>query len=210
MQLNFDFTFLEVNTIKENKNIPSLQIIAYIQNILNEFKEIKPIILFLKRYMKINKLNSSYHGGLSSYSLFLLVYAYFKSMNISLNSLGHYLYGIFEFYSNFNFGIYSINVNLNNPYVILNELHECGMMLIDPITKLNVAKSTFKVDQIKSVFTKGVVIIRNIIYKKIMESNNYNCNNKNTFMEELFKSKNGPIMLEEMNTQIVPNQGKWI
>ena len=71
-----------------------------------------------------------------------------------------------EFYSNFNFGIFSINVNSNEPYIILNELHEYGMMIIDPITKLNVAKSTFKVDQIKSVLTKGVVIIRNVIYKK--------------------------------------------
>ena len=215
LHLNFDFTFLEVNDIKEEKNIPSLEIVSYIQNILNNYKEIKPIILFLKRYMSINRLNSSFHGGLSSYSLFLLVYAYFKYKYkyIFLNTLGKHLHNILDYYSNLNFGIYSINVNLSNPYVELNELHECGMMLIDPLTKLNVAKSTFRVDQIKSVLTKGVVIIRNIIYKKFIENNNYNCGNGNIYLEELFKSKNGTIILEEMNTQIIPNQvsiGKWM
>ena len=156
--------------------------------------------------MKINKLNSSFHGGLSSYSLFLLLYAYIKSLNISENSVGYYLYGFFEFYSNFNFGIYSINAGLNNPFNILNELHESGIMLIDPITKLNVAKSTFKVDQIKSVFMKGMIIIRNIIYQKMVDNKIYNYdNNKNLFVDELFKNRNATIILEQMSNQI-PNQ----
>ena len=197
LQLNFDFTFTEVNNVNENKNIPSLEIVSYIQKVINIYKEIKPIILFLKRFMKINKLNSSFHGGLSSYSLFLLVYAYFKSLNLPENSVGNYLYGFLEFYSNFNFGIYSIDVNSNNPFIILNELHESGILLIDPITKLNVAKSTFKVDQIKSVFMKGIVIIRNTIYKKMIENNNFNFdNNKILFLDELFKNKNGTIIHE--------------
>ena len=212
LQLNFDFTFIEVNTINEDKYIPSLEIVSYIKNSLNIYKEIKPIILFLKRYMKINKLNSSFHGGLSSYSLFLLLYAYIKSLNKCENSVGYYLYGFFEFYSNFNFGIYSINAGLNNPFTMLNELHESGIMLIDPITKLNVAKSTFKVDQIKSVLMKGMIIIRNIIYQKMLENKNFDyVRNKNIFLDELFKNRNGTIILEQMSNQI-PNQisiGQW-
>ena len=202
LQLNFDFTFIEVNNIKDNKKIPSLEIISYIKNVLNDYKEIKPILLFLKRYMKINKLNSSFHGGLSSYSTFLLLYAYIKSGILSGNTLGHYLYGFLEFYSNFNFGIYSINLNLSNPFNVLTELHDFGIMLIDPITNLNVAKSTFKVDQIKSVFTKGVVIIRNIIIQKIDENiNKYNSKSiqNKKFLEELFKDKNRTKIFESMN-----------
>jgi DNA polymerase sigma len=195
MQLNFDFTFLEVNNIKESIFIPSLEIISYIQNVINNYKEIKPILLFLKRYMKINNINSSFHGGLSSYSLFLLVYGYIKSFNISGLSVGNYLYGFLDFYSNFNFGIHSINVSFNNPFVVLNELHEAGIMLIDPITKLNVAKSTFRVDQIKSVLMKGVIIIRNIIYQKMIGNKNFNYeNSKNIFLDELFKNKNYKII----------------
>ena len=200
LELNFDFTFTEVNNLNEPIMIPSLEIVSYIKKVMSNYKEIKPLILLLKRYMKINKLNSSYTGGLSSYSLFLLVYAFFKSMICSGNNLGQYLFGFLEFYSNFNFGICSINVNLNNPFIILNELHDCGMMLIDPITNLNVAKSTYKVDQIKSVLTKGVVNIRNVIYQKINESNKNNINiNKTFFLEELFKNRNMVTIISPIN-----------
>ena len=196
-QLNFDFTFLEVNNLNENIFIPSLEIVSYIKKEIDNFKEIKPIVLFLKRYMKINRLNSSFHGGISSYSLFLLVNAFIKSMNFAENSIGQNLYGFFEFYSNFNFGIYSINVSQYNPFILLNELHESGILLIDPITKLNVAKSSFKVDQIKSALMKGMIIIRNIIYKKIIENNNNNADNdKNIFLDELFKYKIGSIIIQ--------------
>ena len=205
LQLNFDFTFQEVDINNKDLNIPSLGIISYIKTSINIYKEIKPIILILKRYMKINKLNSSFHGGLSSYSLFLLLFSYIKYMKsiiVPKNSLGFYLYGFFEFYSNFNFGIFSINPILDYPYIILAELHECGMMLIDPITSFNVAKSTFKIDQIKSVFTKGMVIIRNIIFTKYGKDV-YNSNtNKNTFLKELFKSKSGTLIFEEIIPQI--------
>ena len=195
LQLNFDFTFIEVSNINEDKYIPSLEIVSYIKKIMNNYIEIKPILLFLKRYMKINKLNSSFHGGLSSYSLFLLVYGYIKSFNISGLSVGNYLYGFLDFYSNFNFGIHSINVSFNNPFVVLNELHEAGIMLVDPITKLNVAKSTFRVDQIKSVLMKGVIIIRNIIYQKMIGNKSFNYeNSKNIFLDELFKNKNDTII----------------
>ena len=197
LQLNFDFTFLEVNNLNENIFIPSLEIVSYIKKEIDNFKEIKPIVLFLKRYMKINRLNSSFHGGISSYSLFLLVNAFIKSMNFAENSIGQNLYGFFEFYSNFNFGIYSINVSQYNPFILLNELHESGILLIDPITKLNVAKSSFKVDQIKSALMKGMIIIRNIIYKKIIENNNNNADNdKNIFLDELFKYKIGSIIIQ--------------
>jgi DNA polymerase sigma len=191
LQLNFDFTFTEVNNLNEAIMIPCIEIISYIKKIMSNYKEIKPLILLLKRYMKINKLNSSYTGGLSSYSLFLLVYAFVKFNFFPGNNLGQYLLGFLEFYSNFNFGIFSINVNSNNPFILLNELHECGMLVIDPITNLNVAKSTFKVDQIKSVLTKGVINIRNVINQKKVESNNNIINIKKTyFLEELFKSRN--------------------
>ena len=91
---------------------------------------------------------------------------------------------------------------MDYPYIILAELHECGMMLIDPITSFNVAKSTFKIDQIKSVFTKGMVIIRNIIFTKYGKDV-YNSNtNKNTFLKELFKSKSGTLIFEEIIPQI--------
>ena len=214
LQFNFDFTFQEVEKIDSDKKIPSLEIIPYIKNCLNVYKEIKPIMLILKRFIKINKLNLSFQGGLSSYSLFLLLYSYIKSVYIPNNSLGLYLYSFFEFYSNFNFGIYSINPKLECPFILLDELHECGMMLIDPITSLNVAKSTHKIDQIKSVLTKGMISIRNIILTNKNKDYIHNLNyNKYIFLNELFKSRNGTLIFDKLIPQfnlINPNNiGNW-
>ena len=216
LQLNFDFTFQEVESLDTPIKIPSLEIINFIKECLYIYKEIKPIILILKRYMKINKLNSSFHGGLSSYSLFLLLYSYIKSMYIPNNTIGHYLYGFFEFYSNFNFGIYLINSKFDCPFMILDELHESGMMLIDPITSLNVAKSTFRIDQIKSVLTKGMIIIRNLILANKGKDYIFNINNDGDgyiFLSELFKSRNGIMILDKIIPQIqMSNQniiGNW-
>ena len=204
--LNFDFTFQEVENMYIDIKIPSLEIIPVIKEILFIYKAIKPIILILKRFMKINILNSSFHGGLSSYSLFLLLYAYIKTMFIPNNSIGHYLYGFFEFYSNFNFGIYLINPILDCPFMILDELHESGMMLIDPITSLNVAKSTFRIDQIKSVFTKGMIILRNIFLTNNGKDYIHNLNDKEyIFLNELFKSRKKTMIFDKIIPQIHKN-----
>ena len=215
LQLNFDFTFQEVESMDTIIKIPSLEIINFIKGCLYMYKEIKPIILILKRYMKINKLNSSFHGGLSSYSLFLLLYSFIKSMYIQNNTIGHYLYGFFEFYSNFNFGIYLINSKFDCPFILLDELHESGMMLIDPITSLNVSKSTFRIDQIKSVLTKGLVIIRNIFLTNKGKNFIFNINNDNKyiFLDELFKCRNSVMILDKIMPQMQLNNqnviGKW-
>ena len=180
LQWNFDFTFQEVESMDTPIKIPSLEIINFIKDCLYMYKEIKPIILILKRYMKINKLNSSFHGGLS-----------------------------------FNFGIYLINSKFDCPFILLDELHESGMMLIDPITSLNVSKSTFRIDQIKSVLTKGMVIIRNIFLTNKGKNFIYNINNENkyVFLDELFKCKNGVMILDKIITQMQMNNqnvnGKW-
>ena len=128
-------------------------------------------------------------------------------MHIPNNTIGHYLYGFFEFYSNFNFGIYLINSTFDCPFMLLDELHESGMLLIDPITSLNVSKSTFKIDQIKSVLTKGMVIIRNIFLTNKGKNYIYNINsdNKYIFLNELFKSRNGIMILDKIIPQMKMN-----
>jgi len=179
LKLNFDFTFLEVDDINKEQIIPSQEIIHFIKNSINIYPIIKPIILVLKRYMQINKLNSSYLGGISSFSLFLLVAAYNKQIfyeNKYLeknkdfeNLIGQILYGFFMFYANFNFKINSIDLKNNVPINLLNELNENKITLIDPITGLNAAKSTFKIEQIKLAFNNAIMIINDIFFR------NYNC-----------------------------------
>ena len=196
LKLNFDFTFLEVDDIKKEQNIPSQEIIYYIKNSINIYPNIKPIILVLKRYMQKKKLNSSYHGGLSSFSLFLLVASYNKyffnenkylDKNKDINNLlGQIFYGFFMFYANFNFKINYIDLKENNPINILNEFSESKITLIDPITGLNAAKSTFKLEQIKYTFNNAIMVINDIFYKK----NYIDKNNENDIITKLLTSNN--------------------
>ena len=200
LKLNFDFTFYEVNDIKEEVSIPSQEIIKNIKKSIEIYPDIRPILLVLKRYMQITKLNSSFHGGISSYSLFLLLYAYYihfygknldkdknNDINILKPNLGKDLLGFFNFYNNFSFGIYSIDVKSNNPINLLNKMHDSCILLIDPITGLNVAKSTFQIEQIKYVFNNAIIIINNAFYEK-MNSIDNNEDNKN-ILHELFTNQ---------------------
>ena len=175
LKLNFDFTFLEVDDINKEQTIPSQEIIHYIKESIITYPIIKPIILVLKRYLQINKLNSSYQGGISSFSLFLLVASYNKQIfyeNQYLkrnknfeNLLGQILYGFFMFYSNFNFEMNSIDIKSNSPINLLNEFNENKITLIDPITGLNAAKSTFKIEHIKLAFNYAIMAINDIFFK---------------------------------------------
>ena len=146
-------------------------IVNYIKNQIQLYPEIKPIMFVLKRYMQLQKLNSSYSGGISSFSLFLLLLAYIKASRPfkPFINCGKTLFEFFECYANLNFKIYSIDVNEINPFMIMNVLHDNGMLILDPITKLNVAKSSFRVDEIKSAFTRAI----HICVKRILMNNNY-------------------------------------
>ena len=198
LKLNFDFTFLEVENIDKEQEIHSQQIINYIKDFINIYPSIKPIILVLKRYMQIKKLNSSYHGGISSFSLFLLVASYNKQIfnenkfldkNKDFESLlGQIFYGFFMFYSNFNFRIHSINLKMNNPITLLNEFNENNITIIDPITGLNAAKSTFKLDQIKFAFNNAIIVINEIFFN----SSNYfdNDNYESDIVKKLLFTNN--------------------
>ena len=212
LKLNFDFTFIEVNNIKEKQSIPSQEIIKYIKDVIKTYPSIRPILLVLKRFMQIKKLNSSFHGGISSYSLFLLLYAYnlkFEENNENYNYidyfkmyLGKELLGFFSFYSNLDFSIYSIDVKKNNPINMLDKLHGSSILLIDPITGLNVAKSTFHIEQIKYLFNDAAMTINNFCYKNM---NNLKNNEDYNILNELFYSIN-----YNYNNMFIPNESSLL
>ena len=197
LKLNFDFTFLEVDDINKEISIPSHEIIHFIKESIKAYPIIKPIILVLKRYMQIHELNSSYQGGISSFSLFLLLASYnkqifyenkyFKMIEDFENLLGQLFYGFFLFYSNFNFRINCIDLRQDNPIYLINEFNENKITIIDPITGLNAAKSTFRIEDIKSTFNNAIMAINEIFYKSI----NYIDNNKeNNILKKLFSTHN--------------------
>ena len=200
--INIDLTF----TSNENEFKRPGQIVNYINTSLKNYEEIRPLLLVIKRYFRVMKMNKSFTGGLSSYSLFLLILAFLKNNEQKMN-LGKLLYYIMEKYSFFDFKNYGINVegkdsyfydlnsqemnnveNIDNIYE--NERIE-EIKILDPFTKLNVAKSSFKLDEIKNTFNKALYFLKFESWK--LQNENFNktedYNEDFTIVKKLFSIK---------------------
>ena len=169
--INIDLTF----TSDENEFKRPGQIVNYINTSLKNYEEIRPLLLVIKRYFRVMKMNKSFTGGLSSYSLFLLILAFLKNNQQQMN-LGKYLYYIMEKYSFFDYKNFGINVEGKDCYFYeINSLEMNNMdnidniyenerieeiKILDPFTKLNVAKSSFKLSEIKNTFNKALYFLK--------------------------------------------------
>ena len=185
--IKIDLTF----TLDENEFKRPDQIVSYINKNIEEYSNIKPLLLVLKRYFRIMKMNKSFTGGLSSHSLFLLILSFLKSntlLNSSQLSLGKSLFFIFEKYSFFDYENYGIDVEgpqfyyllKNNINILYNDYENKKeeINILDPFTKINVAKSSFQVEEIKNTFNKALFFFKYEAWK--YDSNNYqNFNNIN-------------------------------
>ena len=192
-KLFFDITFFE--TENELEKIPSELMLDYIKDCTLLYPQIFDIVYIMKRFLFNTKLNKSYQGGISSYSLFLMTLAFIKSYKnnyeIPIGSLFiEYLY----FYSNFNFYNTLIQPSKENNNIFEkienNNLQKYNMNIIDPITGLNVAKSTFKIEHIQNAFRKGFDNISSSIFE--MNFNNLNENNipeHNKILDNFFSLK---------------------
>ena len=169
-KLNFDLTF----TQNEQEYLHSQQVVEYINKSLNTYPMITQLLLLLKRYFKIMKMNKSFHGGLSSYSLYLLIASFCKKFPSFIASRGKALFsflGIFSFFEFDKLGIdienpdifYSLNNSMNiNNYNSNDDINITAkeINIKDPLTKLNVAKSAFKVNEIQTTFRTAYDFLR--------------------------------------------------
>ena len=201
-KLLFDITFFEVE--KEEEKIPSELMIDYIKQSTQLYPQIFDIIYIMKKFLFNRKLNQSYQGGISSFSLFLLILSFLKfklqqkNSNTSEIYIGSLLIEFLKFYSDFNFYNSIIRPNEKDPndiYLIndsVNNFFKYNINIVDPITGLNVAKSTFKIEEIKKAFKDGFDIIIGNLYKVYNPENFMNSNkdnNNKTILEHLFYDK---------------------
>ena len=169
-KIRIDLTFSE----NEQEFQHSHEVVTYINKSLEEYPQIKPILLLLKRYFKEMNMNKNYTGGLCSYSLFLLVLSFCKC-NKQCESPTKLLYYFMENFTYFDYSNYCIDVEKENCYVLKdknesineksasdeNSSYETNyeekeeIYIVDPLTKLNVSKSSFKVDEIILTFRKA-------------------------------------------------------
>ena len=191
--VNIDISF-PVNN-KKNKNSPFNQI-EFIKNTLNEYPEANIVIRILKRALKLTDMNNSYKGGLSSYTIFLLVSSYMKHINKSnninnnkhkSNTYGHAFHNVVKYYSKFDFYTNYIDIGNKNGDIFLkrnkkynSHEYENIPIIIDPVTGLNAGKSTFRLNDVQNVFitlNEELEKLRNI-YDKSNNNKNKNNNNK--------------------------------
>ena len=199
-QIKIDLTFSQSETEYNRSSL----IVNYMNNRINNFPLIRPLLLIMKRYFKIMKMNKSYTGGLSSFSLFLLILAYgitFTNnplLSVGNNSLGKVLYLLIEKYSFFNFKKWIIDVENEKVFYPLSEnslLNEIN--ILDPFTKLNVAKSSFKVDEIKNTFYKALMFLKSEAWKYDMNKR-FNINNSYCFDFNYENSGNDFILIKKL------------
>ena len=147
VETKIDLTFNLKNT---------LTTINFYNSIFKRYPQIKPLTLLIKYLVKKNNLASVFDGGFSSHSIFIMVASNIRVLlkNKSSLNLGDLLNGFLHFFGKvFNYTNTSIDLmNKNNPYIINQELSKVPIF-IDPISKVNVSKSSFLHEQLKKLFS---------------------------------------------------------
>jgi len=136
------------------KNIKTT--VNYYNNTMKRYPQIRPLTLLIKQLVKKNKLASVFDGGFSSHSIFIMVASNIRILlkNQSLLNLGDLLNSFLHFYGKvFNYTNTTIDLmNKNDPYII-NQEYSSVPIFIDPISKINVSKSSYLHEKIKKLFS---------------------------------------------------------
>ena len=207
--LHIDISF---HNIFPNKNsiyfTPSLLIVKYIQRSIEYLPQSKNIIILIKKYLKNIGLNNYYTGGLSSFSIFLMVFSFYKYViklfgNDIVNNyyIGQFLIQFLDFYSKFNFNQYIININKEIPFIvkekiyikehksvkskcfkinIINQKDLVSAVILDPFTLNNIAANSFRIGEIQLKFDS---LKKNLLinYQKIYKVKNINIKSYNNY-----------------------------
>ena len=176
--IKIDLTFTcDINEYKRPE-----QIVNYINKNVNEYKDIRSLLLVIKRYFRVMKMNKSFTGGLSSYSLFLLILAFFKHNKMSFDdseekeiSKGKSLFYFLEKYSFYDYKNYGIDVEGKQIYFPLENSFDYNheeIKILEPFTRLNVSKSSFQVDEIRNTFNKALFFLKIENYQILNKNEN--------------------------------------
>lgn len=164
IKIDFTFTKDEEYLMNLNKNV------QYVKEQLEEYPQLRPVLLILKRYFKNMGMNEVYTGGISPYSLFLLalnyIHVYQKENPTFKITNSQLLIQIFWKFSNFKFEQYGIGID--NYEYNLDFKNEAELLyIIDPLSGKNIAsvgRCTSK--EVKKTFGKGY-------YQLCMQNSNF-------------------------------------
>lgn len=157
-----DLTEIKID-ISYNNDISYLknceESVKYVKKAIKDYQHLKPVYLFLKRYFKKIGMNKVFYGGISSYSLFLLVLHTIKNIYGNKNknrkiSQKDLLLTILMKFSKFDFTKKGINEN-NHIYKLDFENVDGVINILNPITGINVANGRMKGNELNNIFKQA-------------------------------------------------------
>lgn len=79
---NVDVVVDITHITEQHKGLDCIQLV---KNYIQIYPLLRPIVLVLKNFLKIHKLNDPYTGGLSSYGVLLLVVGYIQHYQVPVD-----------------------------------------------------------------------------------------------------------------------------
>ena len=139
-----------------------------INTILAQYPSMRPILILLKYYLRQRSLNETYTGGLSSFGLFSLVYAYMQYLQKTKQNgqicLGHILVGLLDFYGfRFNYAKVGISVRYGGYFykrserLFLDNSKGSGMLSLENFQNIeqDIGGNCFKFDKVVDAFKEA-------------------------------------------------------
>ncbi len=99
--------------------------VSTIKRVIEDFPAVKPIIILLKFYLRQKNMNETFTGGISSFLLFNLVYAYLQFIvredkSEVCENLGLFLLGFLKFYA-YEFNYRELGISLREGGCFFNK-----------------------------------------------------------------------------------------
>ncbi|KAJ5067107.1 inactive non-canonical poly(a) RNA polymerase protein trf4-2-related [Anaeramoeba ignava] len=131
--------------------------VTFTRYLINIYPPLLPLLLVTKRFLQVHSLNEPFHGGLSSFSLLLLIVS-FLQFHVGYNqspktvNLGSLLIDFFGVYACFNFRVYGISI-LNGGYyfykptsIFYSQSQPEIPVIVDPLAQAcNATRSTYAI-----------------------------------------------------------------
>ena len=155
--INVDISFFRKNGFSAVKTI---------EKVIENFPEIKPLMLVIKYTLKQRELNEIYKGGVSSFIIFSLLYYYIADLRKKIISdiqigkkepeltLGHLLVGFFDFYG-FQFNYEKLGISIRNGgFIYKREDNGKNLLSIENFQDItqDMGKSCFKFRKVVETF----------------------------------------------------------
>ena len=172
---------IDITYEDESQSHQGVKAVDFTMNLLYMYPQLRELSLVLKHLLYTHGLNSSYHGGLNSYSLLLWITAAFNSMQYYEEDLGNLLMYFLDFFGNC-FDSTTSGINIINGGSIYQLPHRCyeNVVTIDPLSMQNMTGNLYLIDQLQQCFREA--------HSKLKELKETPCG-KN-ILSYIFKSSN--------------------